>query len=194
MMARMQDVSRSLLCAALLLALVVAPPAQAEQAAQTGASAPQAKRGNTLGFGTDKGGGKLLSRAELRECLARKPQLAAESDAMAREQAELDARKAELAGRQAELAADAELLRGQEARIDRASQAAVDEHNRRVGEIEQRVARLERDSEAYNTSLPDFNRRADAHAQAQTQWNATCAGRPYSDADLGAVQGERPPQ
>lgn len=164
-----------------LLLVLAALPAQA------GEAVPE-KKGNVLGFGTDKSGGKLLTRAELRECLAEQPRLKTAGGEIAREQSELDARKAELLRREGDLGARAEALKGEEAQIDRGSQPAVDAYNRRVGEHEEGLAQLRRDFEDYNARLPGFNARADAHSAAQERWNAACAKRPYSEADLGAVQ------
>lgn len=174
--------SETLLPAALLPALALAGlPAQAGEVAPT-------RKGNVLGFGTDKSGGKLLSRAELRECLAEQPRLKTEGGEIAREQAELDARKAQLLQQETELTAAAEALKGEEAKVDRGSQQAVDAYNRRAGRQAESLMQLRRDFDDYNARLPGFNARADAHTAAQERWNAACAKRPYSAADLEAVQ------
>lgn len=175
------------LSAALLPAALLPALALAVFSAQAGEAAPT-RKGNVLGFGTDKSGGKLLSRAELRECLAEQPRLKTEGGELAREQAELDARKAQLLQQESELGAEAEALKGEEAKVDRGSQQAVDAYNQRSGRQAESLMQLRRDFDDYNARLPGFNARADAHTAAQERWNAACAKRPYSAADLEAVQ------
>ena len=106
-----------------------------------GAAAQAALRTGTLGKG--KGSGPLLTRAELRECLAQQARIRAAADGVASAQATLDKEKSELQRRGL-------ALKDELAALDRTSADAVAAYNAAAQEHDKRV-------DAYNTQSATFN-------------------------------------
>jgi hypothetical protein len=135
----------------------------------------QPKKGNVLSLGGQgKGGGKLLTRDELRECLAQEKRLKTMNEEIRSLQAELDSDTAEIGRRDAE-------LKQAIATVDRTSQEAVDVVKAKAAEQDQRV-------DAYNAKLGPFNAKAQAVESERAAFTGNCHDRPYSEIDYFAIQ------
>lgn len=138
------------------------------------ADAP-AKAGNVLSLGgKGKPTGKLLTRNELRECLAQEVRIRALNNEAAALQQGLDNDKAEIGQR-------AEALKQSIETLDRTSKEAVDAYNAKAVEREQLI-------DTYNAKLPAFNSKADALHAEQQSFASNCADRPYDEGDFFAIK------
>lgn len=156
------------------LPLVAAALAALSLTAQAGDPAPS-KKGNVLSLGGQgKGGGKLLTRDELRECLAQEKRLKTMNEEIRSLQADLDGDTAEIGKR-------AEELKQAIATVDRTSQEAVDAVKAKAAEQDQRV-------DAYNAKLGPFNVKAQAVENERAAFSSNCHDRPYSEIDYFAIQ------
>ena len=119
----------------------------------------------------------ILSRNQLRECLAQQDKLhAAETDIVA-QQRDMDAEKADITQRgqalQAELAA-----------LDRTSEPAVQAYNARAVEHERRI-------DAYNARSKPFNERVEELKTQRAGWASDCSNRRYMENDLIIIKAGR---
>lgn len=158
-------------CAGLPLAvaaLVVFSVVQAAEPAQP------TRKGNVLSLGQGKTTGKLLTRNELRECLAQEVRVKALSDEAVALQSALDADKVEITKR-------GEELKSALGTLDRTSQDAIDTYKAKGAEQDQRI-------EAYNAKLPSYNTKVQAMQEERTNFVKNCADRPYDEGDYFAIQ------
>jgi len=109
--------------AGLLVAAFAAADAQtAPKAAKAAASAPPAKpaaEGKTLSLGGGTGSGKLLTRDELRTCLANQ-------DTLAKRRADVEAARGPLDKEKEDLVKEQEALKGEREKVDAARQAVAE--------------------------------------------------------------------
>ena len=174
----MKHLAAAALCAALSLGLQ--PTAQAADAA--------AKKGNTLTIGGGAANGKLLSRDQLRQCLAQQKLLKSQGEEVAITQATLDAEKARIGRLDAELEQQQGALQAERAAVDAASEAAVTAYNAKLAQREERQRQRDQQSDAYNARLEPFNAQARAVNASRQDWASQCADRPYDEADFFAIQ------
>jgi chromosome segregation ATPase len=125
-------------------------------------------------FGDGKAKGPLLTRAELRECLAQQQRLRGDAEAMRSERERIEADKAELQRKGDE-------LRDQLAALDRSSPDAVDAYNQRA---------LDRDAaiDALEARMPPFNAKVEALAAAREAFVKRCENRRYDERDEIAIR------
>jgi flagellar motility protein MotE (MotC chaperone) len=157
--ARLARVLPALLCA---MALSVPTP---------GRSADKPKVG---GFGKPKAGSPLLSRAELRDCLARKERIRVQREETTKLQADLARDKEEITRLEKE-------LQQQSSTLDRTSQAAVDSYN------EQALARNKL-IDAYEAATPAYNAKVEALTADAGAFAKACENRRYDEDDEIAIQ------
>lgn len=152
------------------------------------AAGPTPKKGNTLSFGGGKPVGKLLTRDQLRQCLAQQKALKDQDAETAQAQAGLDGEKAAIARADAELERQAAELQAERATIDATQEAAVAAFNAKLSQRgESERARDQRVAD-YNARLPAFNARVQAGKLSHEAWQSDCAGRAYDEADFFAIQ------
>jgi len=140
-----------------------------------GAAAPAPAQTKALGAG--KPGGALLSRAELRECLASQDKLKARREETLRLQAQLAKDKEEIVRRGDELKAQLDAL-------DRTSQEQVDRYNAQAAERDKLIDEFEARSGMFNTQAEAVNTQAEA-------WKRTCENRRYDEKDEIAIKAGR---
>lgn len=148
-------------CGAVLLAVLAASVQAAEPAG----------KGN---FGKGKPNGPLLSRAELRECLATQERVRVLGEGVVAAQAAMDKEKAEIAQASAALAE-------QLAALDRTSAEAVDGYNAKVQTHDRRI-------DAYNTQTPVFNGKIETLQGARKQFAKACENRDFDEKDEIAIR------
>lgn len=134
----------------------------------------QPKKGNVLSFGQNKATGKLLTRDELRECLAQDVRVKAMSEEAVTLQRALETGKSEIARHAEEINLARETL-------DRTSKEAVDAFNARGAEQDQRIV-------TYNERLPAFNAKVEALQAERASFAKNCADRPYDEGDYFAIK------
>jgi hypothetical protein len=157
------------------LPLVAAALVAFSLAAHAADTAQPKKGGNVLSLGGQgKPTGKLLTRNELRECLAQERRVKAMNEEMKALQAELDNDNAEI-GRKGEE------LKQAIATVDRTSQEAIDLVKAKAAEQDQRV-------DAYNAKLPPFNAKVQTVEGERATFAKNCADRPYDEGDYFAIQ------
>jgi hypothetical protein len=147
-----------------------------------------AKKGNVLTLNGGKPTGKLLTRDQLRQCLANQAALKQQDAEAAQAQAVLDADKAAIASADAQLAQQATELQAERATVDVKNDAQVAAFNAKLtqrAELEGRRNQLVAD---YNAKLPPFNALVQAVNQSREVWQAGCADRAYDEADFFAIQ------
>jgi chromosome segregation ATPase len=145
-------------------------------AALLAASAPhvlaQAKT-KTLGSGKPQGP-LILSRAELRECLALQTRVKTK-----REEAEQV--KEQLEKEKDELKRSGDELKDKLAVLDRTSQEQVDQYNAQAGERDKRI-------DAYQARTATFNAQVDALNAERESWSKNCENRRYDEKDELAIK------
>ena len=125
-------------------------------------------------FGKGKADGPLLTRAQLRECLAQQGRVRTMSEATLKLQTALDAEKAEIARL-------GTVLTDKLAALDRTSADAVSAYN---------VEALARDQliDAYNARTPEFNTKVDALQAERETFTKNCENRNYDEEDEFAIK------
>jgi hypothetical protein len=149
----------SLSCAASLLAL--APAHAADKS--IGSSYPK---------GT--GRGPLMSRAELRQCMAQHERIVAERDEMTKLQEQINKEKDELARSGAE-------LKEQMVWLDRYSPEAVAEFNTQSSARDKLI-------DAYEARVPAYNRRVEALVAERAAFAKSCENRRFDEKDEMAIK------
>jgi hypothetical protein len=125
-------------------------------------------------FGTAKPGGPLLSRAQLRDCLARQNRLHGRPDEMARRQAALNADKAEIERL-------GSVLKEQATALDRTSADAVGAYNEQVRARDKLI-------DDYQGAVPAFNTEVEALKSEQAAFASACQNRRYDENDELAIR------
>jgi chromosome segregation ATPase len=126
-----------------------------------------------------KGKSLLMSRAELRECMALQDRVQAKAR-------ELEKVKSELAGDKQDIARRGDELKEQLAGLDRTSQEQVDKYNAQAADRDQRI-------DAYQARSNAFNGEVDALNAQRDTWTRTCANRRFDEADEIAIKKEKKP-
>lgn len=130
---------------------------------------------NAAGKGTPRL--PLLTRAELRDCMAQQERLRSHHEPNLQQQAALDRDKAEL-----ELQGAA--LQAQLATLDRTSADAVAAYNAQAQARDQRV-------DAYNAARPIFNQSVEAVQAERTRYAEKCGDRRFDEKDEAAIKAGR---
>ena len=136
-------------------------------------AAPAAAQTKALGAGKP-GGGPLLSRAELRECLASQERLRARREETLKLQQQLAKDKDVIARRGDE-------LKARLAEIDKSNAEQVERYNAEASERDKLIDEFEARSGMFNTQAEQLN------AQADT-WKRTCENRRYDEKDELAIK------
>ncbi len=125
-------------------------------------------------FGKPKPGSLLLSRSELRECLAQKERVHVLRDETVKLQAQLAQDKEEITRR-------GDDLKDRLAVLDRASQEAVDKYN---------LDAVARDKliDVYEAAVPAFNTKVETLAADRDAFVKNCDNRRYDEKDEQALQ------
>lgn len=121
-----------------------------------------------------KANDRVLTPAQLRECVTQKEQLRGQTDTALKAKAELGAEKAEIE-RSGSALADAL------AALDRTSAEAVAAHNAKVDERSALIA-------SYQTKVDTYNGRAEAVQAARESYDKACESRRYDERDLNDLQ------
>jgi hypothetical protein len=157
--------------------LLLATAAQAADPPPSGARKPAAtKPAREASFGASRGG-PLLSRNELRSCLALQERIRAGGDEAARGHAALEAEKAELRKSGDALKAELETL-------DRGSQEAVDDYNARAAARDKRI-------DAWEANTAALAARLEALKAERERFAGACGNRRYDEADEIAIRNGR---
>ena len=114
-----------------------------------------------------KSGGKLMTRAELRECIAQEDKVAALNKEAVAEQKALDAQKADITSR-------GEALQQEQAALDKTKPDAVNAYNAKVIERNQLM-------DDYSAKLPAFNAKVDAITAERKSYTQSCGNRSYDE-------------
>lgn len=117
----------------------------------------------------DKSGGPLLTRAELRACMAQQDRIRELSAATVRERELLDKEKAELV-------AKGEALKAQLETLDRSDPVAVERYNAEATGRDQRI-------DAFEARMPPFNAKVEALAAERESLRSRCENRRYDELD-----------
>lgn len=144
-----------------------APKAAPKAAAQPADGAP--RQGSP-----GKGSGAVLTREQLRQCIAEQDRIKAES-------AGLVAAQADLASQRAEIERLAAAQKEEQATLDRTSEAAVNAYNAKL----QERSKL---TEAYLAATPVFNGRVEKLDADKQNYAKACADRRYDEADLADIK------
>ena len=123
---------------------------------------------------TAKSNDRVLTPAQLRECLTQKEQLRGQTDAALKTKGAIDAEKAEI-DRSAAAIADAL------ATLDRTNAQEVAAHNAKV---EERGALVD----AYRAKVDAYNGQAGTIQAAHDSYEKSCGNRRYDDRDLNDLQ------
>jgi hypothetical protein len=125
-------------------------------------------------FGKGKAGGPVMSRSELRECLAQRAQVRSLNE-------EAAALQTALAKEQAEIGALDAARKDKRAALDLTNAEAVDAYNTEGKALEQRI-------DAYNARTPPFNAKVDALQAARDAFTKGCDNRNYDEKDEAAIK------
>jgi len=170
---------RSLLLALVVSAAGVAPAAGADtatlppakstvKAAAKAASAPP--REGSLGKGT----GTVLTKEQLKQCMAEKDRIKLEGDDLVQTQAALAKTRSDIERLGPELDAEKDT-------IDRSSQPAVDAYNERLRARAKMI-------EDYRSAAPQYNQRVDKLSADRQGYAKDCADRRYLEEDFDAIK------
>jgi hypothetical protein len=125
-------------------------------------------------FGNGKGTGPLLTRAELRECLALQERVRSGSEVAARDREQIDKDKAELIRQGDELKADLE-------KLDRTSAEAIEQYRARVVARDKAIDVLDARTAEFNTRIGKLN--AD-----RSTFTQRCDNRRFDELDEAAIR------
>ncbi len=135
---------------------------------------PAADKPRSASFGKGKANGPLLTRAELRECLALQERVRLLGEGVVTTQATLDKEKADIAQ-------NGKALGEQLATLDRTSADAVNAYNASVQEHDKRI-------DAYNALTPTFNAKVEALQSGRAQFLKGCENRDFDEKDEIAIR------
>jgi hypothetical protein len=178
-MSRLDLRLRTFLFALVVSAAGVAPAAGADTAtspsAKTPAKAPAKAasappREGSLGKGT----GALLTKDQLKQCMAEQDRMKQEGDDLVQTQAALAKTRSDIERLGSEL--DAE-----KATVDRSNQVAVDAYNERLRSRAKMI-------EDYKIAAPQFNQRVDKLSADRQGYAKDCADRRYLEEDYDAIK------
>jgi hypothetical protein len=135
------------------------------------AAAEPARAGS---FGKGKSNRPLLTRAELRDCLATQDQMRRLGERVVADQAALDKERTAITQ-------SGTVLTERLAALDRTSVEAVNAYNADAQAHDQRV-------NAYNASTPTFNAQVDALKEARAKFTGSCENRDFDEKDEIAIR------
>ena len=121
-----------------------------------------------------KAGGPLLTRAELRECMARDERVRAQADDTVKLQAQMDTEKADVTRLGATLKEQLDAL-------DRTNAEAVNAYNEQAQSFDKRV-------DAYNLGTKAFNAKIDALKLEREAFSKGCENRRFDEKDEIAIR------
>jgi hypothetical protein len=124
--------------------------------------------------GKGKAGGPLLTRAELRDCMAQKDRVRTQGEEVLKLVESMDKEKAEIKSLGGS-------LKERLAALDRTDAAAVDAYNLQAQDLDKRVA-------AYNAGTPAFNAKADALKSEREAYAKACENRRFDERDEIAIK------
>jgi hypothetical protein len=133
------------------------------------------KSATALGGGTSDL--PVLTRNELRTCLAQQDKLNGMQAEVLKQQAELDAEKAAIEADRAALKNELDVL-------DRTSASAVEVYNGKSADQDKRI-------DAYNQRGAPFNAKANEWKEQHATWDKDCANRRYKEDDLIVIKAGR---
>jgi hypothetical protein len=137
-----------------------------------GPAAAQVKEGQ---FGAKgQASGALLTREQLRACMAQQARIRHAGDDIARDRAAMDIEKAALVTSGAD-------LRDKLAALDRSSQEAVDAYNAEAAERDKRI-------DEFEPRLAAFNVRAEALGAERAAFAKACENRRFDERDEIAIR------
>lgn len=139
-------------------------------AAATHAAPP--KKEGTLGGG--KGGGPIMSMADLRACVARQARVDAKSDEAVKAQEQLKAERAAIDEASAALKAELGTL-------DRTNKEVLEGYVARSQAHDKRI-------DDYQTRVPAFNAQVEALASERAAYAKSCEGRRYLEDDYKDIK------
>jgi hypothetical protein len=125
-------------------------------------------------FGKGKASGPVMTRAELRECMAQMASVRSLNDEAATLQTAL-------AKEQAEIAALDAARKDKRAALDLTSAEAVDAFNAEGKALDERI-------DAYNARTPPFNAKVEALQAARIAFAKGCDNRNYDEKDEAAIK------
>jgi hypothetical protein len=137
-----------------------------------GPVAAQAKDNRAVAKG--KSSGPVLTREQLRACMARQEHIRRADDDIVRERAVLDAEKAVIVASGAE-------LRDKLAALDRGSQEAVDAYNIEASARDKRI-------DEFEPKLSAFNARVEALVAEREAFAKACENRRFDERDELAIK------
>ncbi len=149
----------------------VKPPAKSAPKAPAKAADDKPREG-TLGKGTSTGA--VLTREQLRQCMAEQDRLKREGDELLQTQLSMGKTRAEIDRLGAEI--DTE-----KATVDRSSQAAVEAYNERLRTRAKMI-------DDYQAAAPPFNTRVDKLAADRQAYTRDCGDRRYFEDDYDAIK------
>ncbi|CAN5914166.1 hypothetical protein BH11PSE8_BH11PSE8_15400 [soil metagenome] len=121
-----------------------------------------------------KGNGPLLTRAELRECMAQPTRIAAEAEELRKQQAANETDKTQIVQQ-------GDALKEQLATLDRTSAEAVAAYNEKAQARDARV-------DAYNAANAAINTRVEALQAQRNAYLTGCENRRYDEKDEIAIK------
>jgi hypothetical protein len=124
--------------------------------------------------GNGQGRSDTLSAAALDACVTLQSSIDAGASALETTEARMKAWKEDVERRKSE-------LDQRKPAVDLYSQASVDAYNGLVRQYEGAI-------DAYNAQLPSHQADVDRHNARVDDFNARCAGRPYRQSDMDAIQ------
>jgi len=130
-----------------------------------------------FGSGSGKGSGPLLSKTELRECLAIETRVVKGTDGMTQERSQLESEKAELVRR-------GEVLKAELEALDRTNVEAIEAHVARAKARDQAI-------EAFGARSDAFNARVGALDADRAAFRQRCDNRRFDQGDLEAIRKEK---
>lgn len=163
----MLSTAHRLLVVAALSAAV--PTVALSQSTPAKPAKPPAKTG---AFGQGKG--RVLTREELRSCMAQQDRIRSQNEAAARERETLEKEKAEIVQ-------DGQALKERLAALDRANQEAVTQYNESVAARDKRI-------DAFEARMPEFNGKVEALQKEREAFAGQCDNRRYDEDDEIAIR------
>ena len=128
-------------------------------------------------FGKSKAGGPLLTRAQLRDCLAQKESLRVQGEQTLAPQAEFERDKAEIQRL-------GSVLKEELAVLDRSNAEAVEQYNAKAVARDKSIDDLEARAPAHNLRVQNLNAAREAFARA-------CENRRFDETDEIAIKKEK---
>jgi hypothetical protein len=135
-------------------------------------AAPPKPREGTLGGG--KGGGPIMSMAQLRSCVAQQSRIDTQNGEMVKQQQEL-------ASERAEIDRSAAALKEGMAALDRTNKEAVESYVARAQAHDKTI-------EAYEARVPTFNAKVEALQAERATYAKACEGRRYLEDDYKDIK------